>query len=84
MRCKFVVSLVQHNYNVGRNIRYEPIQYGSVEHRAGRIIRIGEKNQTCVFVDRAQDRVGIETVIPHRSFDQVRARRLHGEPVDDK
>src|SRR4029077_8105416 len=81
---KFVVSLVEYDYHVCWNAGQKPINGGSVEHCAGRIVGVCDENQPRIFVNRTQYCLRIESVIPHRGFDQMRSRRLYCEPVDNE
>ena len=71
VRRKFVISFVQHHHHMPRNLGDELVNCRGLEHRSSRIVRVRQKHDPRIFVDGLQDRAQIESILPHRSFDQL-------------
>src|ERR1700735_5548844 len=59
------ICLVKHDENVFRHSRKKSIEVVGAKHRAGGIVRIGQKNKIGFFGEIASDRFQVEMISAH-------------------
>src|SRR4051812_23230006 len=67
---KFVIRFVENGDDVFRNASHEPIDLALIDQGAGRIVWIGDKNQTGPGCDRLEKGVEMMSVIRARNLDR--------------
>ncbi|MNS72502.1 hypothetical protein D3C72_1059160 [compost metagenome] len=80
-RQEFVVGLVQHDDDVRRHFLQEGFQLRGRQEGAGRVVRVGDKDQSRIVSNRRRHRVQVMAVSLRRHDDVARAQALRGQRV---
>src|SRR5882762_2193010 len=71
---EFVVCLINHNRDVLGNLIQKTVQRRRVKQSAGRVVRVREKNDPRIGVDRLNNGIEIKSVVAQRRLDERRSR----------
>ncbi len=59
------------------NFGNELVDRIGVDHGSSWIVRIRQENNTCIFIDRFENRGQVKRVVAHGSLNQLRPGRVH-------